>query len=202
MIVTELLGSMNDEAGRALVGRRHVERVVLADEDLSKRIQRVRTDHDREIGLRLPRGSADLGDGDILAVEGEEADGTTRFVIDADGERRTYRTAISSDKSGTRTVWVDSPDGTFALKEAPHVSLRSSAAASAGGGITSPMPGAVIAVQVAADQVVAVGDELVLLESMKMEIPVLSERSGRVAEVKVAPGDVVQEGDSLVVLSD
>lgn len=54
MIVTELLGSMNDEAGRALVGRRHVERVVLADEDLSKRIQRVRTDHDREIGLRLP----------------------------------------------------------------------------------------------------------------------------------------------------
>ena len=80
MIVTELLGSMNDEAGRALVGRRHVERVVLADEDLSKRIQRVRTDHDREIGLRLPRGSADLGDGDILAVEGEEADGNAVVV--------------------------------------------------------------------------------------------------------------------------
>ena len=92
-----------------------------------------------------------------------------RFVIDADGERRTYRTAISSDKSGTRTVWVDSPDGTFALKEAPHVSLRSSAAASAGGDITSPMPGAVIAVQVAEGAEVSAGDVVVIVEAMKME---------------------------------
>ena len=57
--------------------------------------------------------------------------------------------------------------------------------------VESELVANVIAVQVTADQVVAVGDELVLLESMKMEIPVLSERSGRVAEVKVAPGDVV-----------
>ncbi|EKA61924.1 MULTISPECIES: biotin/lipoyl-binding carrier protein [Janibacter] len=68
--------------------------------------------------------------------------------------------------------------------------------------VESELVANVIAVQVAADQVVAVGDELVLLESMKMEIPVLSERSGRVAEVKVAPGDVVQEGEVLVVIDD
>ena len=68
--------------------------------------------------------------------------------------------------------------------------------------VESELVANVIAVQVAADQQVAVGDELVLLESMKMEIPVLSERSGRVAEVKVAPGDVVQEGEVLVVIDD
>ena len=68
--------------------------------------------------------------------------------------------------------------------------------------VESELVANVIAVQVAADQVVAVGDELVLLESMKMEIPVLSERSGRVAEVKVARGDVVQEGEVLVVIDD
>lgn len=68
--------------------------------------------------------------------------------------------------------------------------------------VESELVANVIAVRVAADQVVAVGDELVLLESMKMEIPVLSERSGRVAEVKVAPGDVVQEGEVLVVIDD
>lgn len=68
--------------------------------------------------------------------------------------------------------------------------------------VESELVANVIAVQVAADQVVAVGDELVLLESMKMEIPVLSERSGRVAEVKVARGDVVQEGELLVVIDD
>ncbi|MBA4084428.1 biotin/lipoyl-binding carrier protein [Janibacter terrae] len=68
--------------------------------------------------------------------------------------------------------------------------------------VESELVANVLAVQVAADQVVAVGDELVLLESMKMEIPVLSDRSGRVLEVKVSPGDVVQEGEVLVVIDD
>ena len=42
---------------------------------------------------------------------------------------------------------------------------------------------------------VAAGDTLVILESMKMEIPVLAESSGVVAEIAVNEGDVVQEGD-------
>ena len=46
----------------------------------------------------------------------------------------------------------------------------------------------------------AAGDTVVLLESMKMEIPVLSEHRGRVTAVKVSPGDVVQEGDVLISL--
>jgi len=47
---------------------------------------------------------------------------------------------------------------------------------------------------------VAVGDTVVLLESMKMEIPVLSEHAGTVTSVNVGAGDVVQEGDALVTL--
>jgi acetyl-CoA carboxylase biotin carboxyl carrier protein len=39
------------------------------------------------------------------------------------------------------------------------------------------------------------GDTLVILESMKMEIPVVSEAGGTVVELAVAEGDVVQEGD-------
>jgi acetyl-CoA carboxylase biotin carboxyl carrier protein len=39
------------------------------------------------------------------------------------------------------------------------------------------------------------GDTLVILESMKMEIPVLAEQAGVVAEIAVNEGDVVQEGD-------
>ena len=39
------------------------------------------------------------------------------------------------------------------------------------------------------------GDTLVILESMKMEIPVLAESAGVVAEIAVTEGDVVQEGD-------
>lgn len=43
------------------------------------------------------------------------------------------------------------------------------------------------------------GDTLVILESMKMEIPVVAESSGTVS-VKIAEGDVVQEGDLLAVI--
>lgn len=55
-------------------------------------------------------------------------------------------------------------------------------------------------VHVEIGQAVAEGDTLVILESMKMEIPVESPRSGTVREVRVKPTDVVQDGDVLVVL--
>lgn len=44
------------------------------------------------------------------------------------------------------------------------------------------------------------GDTLVVLESMKMEIPVLAEASGTVTSLGVAEGDVVQEGDLIAVI--
>jgi acetyl-CoA carboxylase biotin carboxyl carrier protein len=47
---------------------------------------------------------------------------------------------------------------------------------------------------------VAAGDTLVILESMKMEIPVLAESSGTVQELRVNEGDVVQEGDVIAVI--
>ncbi|GAA4535111.1 MULTISPECIES: biotin/lipoyl-binding carrier protein [Nonomuraea] len=44
------------------------------------------------------------------------------------------------------------------------------------------------------------GDTLVILESMKMEIPVLAEDDGVVVRLKVAEGDVIQEGDLIAVI--
>jgi biotin carboxyl carrier protein len=44
------------------------------------------------------------------------------------------------------------------------------------------------------------GDTVVLLESMKMEIPVLAETSGVVTKLAVREGDVVQEGDLIAVV--
>jgi len=48
----------------------------------------------------------------------------------------------------------------------------------------------------------AAGDTVVILESMKMEIPVLCEGPGIVVELAVTEGDVVQEGDLIAVLAD
>jgi acetyl-CoA carboxylase biotin carboxyl carrier protein len=64
--------------------------------------------------------------------------------------------------------------------------------------VVAEMVANVMKVTVAAGERVAVGDTVVLLESMKMEIPVLAEVAGTVAAVKVGAGDVVQEGDVLV----
>ena len=47
---------------------------------------------------------------------------------------------------------------------------------------------------------VQAGDTLVILESMKMEIPVLAEVAGTVTEIVVEDGDVVNDGDPLVVI--
>lgn len=44
------------------------------------------------------------------------------------------------------------------------------------------------------------GDQLVILESMKMEIPVLAESEGVLRELAVGEGDVVQEGDLIAVI--
>jgi biotin carboxyl carrier protein len=47
---------------------------------------------------------------------------------------------------------------------------------------------------------VAAGDAVIVLESMKMEIPVEAPRAGTVREIKVAEGQTVQEGDTVAVL--
>ncbi|MGH7299047.1 MAG: biotin/lipoyl-binding carrier protein [Candidatus Rokuibacteriota bacterium] len=47
---------------------------------------------------------------------------------------------------------------------------------------------------------VAAGDPVIVLESMKMEIPVEAPRAGKVREIKVAEGQTVQDGDTVAVL--
>ncbi len=60
----------------------------------------------------------------------------------------------------------------------------------------------VLAVEVAVGDKVGPLDSVVLLESMKMEIPVLADTTGTVTEIVVAPGDVVHDGDPLVVIAE
>ena len=57
-------------------------------------------------------------------------------------------------------------------------------------------------VRVEVGAVVAEGDELVILESMKMEIPVLAPCAGTVTEIRVAPDDQIHEGDVVLVIEE
>lgn len=68
--------------------------------------------------------------------------------------------------------------------------------------VNSPMAGTIFELIAATGDHVAEGDELIILESMKMEIPVEAPADGTVQTVHVQQGDQVQEGDPLVTLSD
>ncbi len=67
--------------------------------------------------------------------------------------------------------------------------------------IRAEMVANVLSLLVGAGDVVEPGQAVVIMESMKMEIPVLAERGGTVSAVSVAEGDVVQEGDVMVEIA-
>ncbi|AUW94180.1 MAG: acetyl-CoA carboxylase biotin carboxyl carrier protein subunit [Sulfobacillus thermosulfidooxidans] len=66
--------------------------------------------------------------------------------------------------------------------------------------VVASLAGTVFKVLVGPGDQVAVGQEVVRLESMKMEIPIESEVAGRVIEVLVHEGDFVNESDPLLIL--
>ncbi|ADU51504.1 biotin/lipoyl attachment domain-containing protein [Thermaerobacter marianensis DSM 12885] len=66
--------------------------------------------------------------------------------------------------------------------------------------IQAEMAGIVQAVLVSEGQAVEAGQDVVVLESMKMQIPVASPAGGTVRAVRVKPGDFVNQGDVLLEL--
>jgi len=66
--------------------------------------------------------------------------------------------------------------------------------------ILAEMVASVLSISVSVDDRIGPGDTVMLLESMKMEIPVMVDAAGVVREIRVVAGDVIQEGDVLVVL--
>ena len=68
--------------------------------------------------------------------------------------------------------------------------------------VVAEIVASVLEVLVTPGQEVEAGDTVVLLESMKMEIPVLAEEAGTIADVHVNVGDVIQAGDVIATFYD
>ncbi len=66
--------------------------------------------------------------------------------------------------------------------------------------VEAHITGTVWTIEVAVGDAVTEGDTVVVLESMKMELPVEAEYEGTVAEIRCEEGQSVAEGDTLVVL--
>ncbi|MCG8564599.1 MAG: acetyl-CoA carboxylase biotin carboxyl carrier protein subunit [Desulfobacterales bacterium] len=66
--------------------------------------------------------------------------------------------------------------------------------------ILAPMPGTIIDIQVAVGDAVEEGQELLILEAMKMENPIVSTAAGKVAEIKVAKDAKVASKEVMIVI--
>lgn len=119
--------------------------------------------------------------------------GNGRFQVDAGGTRRVAFAV------GLRDTWVFLDGHVFfvPLNPGPAAPPRLDERA-----LTAPMPATVLAIHVAPGQAVARDEVLIVLEAMKMELPVRAPRDGRVATIDCKPGELVQAGAALLELEN
>jgi propionyl-CoA carboxylase alpha chain len=116
-----------------------------------------------------------------------------RVVLERDGVRTAYRVHAVGQVS-----YVDGPGWSATLSEVDP--LPAPGHALPAGSLIAPMPGLVLAVQVAKGDRVSAGQPLLTLEAMKMEHPVLAPAGGTVTELRVAAGSQVDAGDVLACI--
>ena len=111
-----------------------------------------------------------------------------------------FRSQQQSAFQAERERWIASGQANFESDEAV-APLTDEAPLNAGEhSVDSHLAGNLWQVQVEVGQQVAAGDVLVILESMKMEIPLLAPLAGVVREVRVQPGSAVRAGQRVVVI--
>ena len=136
---------------------------------------------------RLDAQSFDVSFGDRLESSGQAANGPRPRVYGVLGPDGRAWVAIDGE-----VLVVGS--GTDGRRPATH--------RGAGDDLSSPMPATVVTVLVAEGDNVRTGDVLVLLEAMKMELPLRAPHAGRVTAVHCVPGTLVQPGVVLVTIDE
>lgn len=87
---------------------------------------------------------------------------------------------------------------------APKAAAPKAAAPAAGAGavkVSASVPGKVLKVVASVGQAVKAGDNIIILESMKMEIPVVAPQDGTVASIDTSEGASVENGDTLATMN-
>ncbi|WP_372877589.1 urea carboxylase [Pseudomonas sp.] len=139
--------------------------------------------------LRIEHSELHLAD--YQAFLTEQAEGIEAF-------RKQQRGAFDAE----RQRWIASGQAHFDSEEVAPDLGEDAPLGNGQHGIDSHIAGNLWQVQVAVGDRVKAGDVLVILESMKMEIPLLAPRDGLVSEVRVQPGSPVRAGQRVVVLEE
>jgi biotin carboxyl carrier protein len=109
-----------------------------------------------------------------------------------DGDRQ-VRVAVASD---TQAIWVFVDGNVWKVDTAPASVRRGKARGEAS--VMAPMPATVVAIATGPGRSVSEGDTVIVLEAMKMELPIKAPRSGIVKAVRCTTGELVQPGVNLV----
>ncbi len=127
-------------------------------------------------------------------VEAVDVDSEPAVVL-VDGER--VEVSLSQP-----LVQADAPPSAAALPAQPAGRAPPPKAAPSAGGraFTSPMPGIVLSLAVGMGDQVTTGDDICVLEAMKMQQTLKADWSGVVSAVHVIPGQQVRDGDAIVEL--
>ena len=111
-----------------------------------------------------------------------------------------YEVSVEEGGAGSAPVRAAAPKA--APKAAPAAAAPKVAAGAAGSvEVTASVPGKVFKIEANAGATVKAGDPIVILEAMKMEIPVVAPEDGTVASINVAVGDAVESGDVLATMN-
>ena len=142
-------------------------------------------------------------DGSFEVSIGDSEETKTARLISLDGDRfeiqlDDVRAAGHAVKFGNRW-YVDIPAGSLNFVEKSRFPEPDSADVE--GGLTAPMPGKILAINISEGDSVETGQLLVLMEAMKMEHQIVAAFDGSVSEVRVAVGDQVDNGELLVVIA-
>ena len=154
-------------------------------------------DHEVQVNYRPRR------DGSFEVSIGDSEETKTARLISLDGDRfeiqlDDVRAAGHAVKFGNRW-YVDIPAGSLNFVEKSRFPEPDSADVE--GGLTAPMPGKILAINISEGDSVETGQLLVLMEAMKMEHQIVAAFDGSVSEVRVAVGDQVDNGELLVVIA-
>ncbi len=132
----------------------------------------------------------------VSTVEVRVLDATTREITATD---RSWRRIVHTVHDGDQQ-WVFCNGRVFEIPAGSTVNRTASPPT--GGALEAPMPATVASVLVQPGQTVRQGDTLLVLEAMKMELPLRAPNDGVVGTVRCQPGDLVQPGVVLVDLAD
>ncbi|MCB0330425.1 MAG: biotin/lipoyl-binding protein [Bdellovibrionales bacterium] len=126
-----------------------------------------------------------------LTINGQRGD-TVHFEVGG----KTYAVEISPKSLRTSSI------SSASLSAQPSVAVRPAEQNGSGSAhLIAPMPGLVVSVQVKEGQKVSAGDQVLVLEAMKMENAVPAHRDATIAKVLVKPGQQVESGAVLIELS-